>query len=115
MRICLLSAFALGLFACVGCSEFVSTPEQASKVDVVGDPADLTTDSSEQEDIVGFAVPSPDQGQPADESLSISAKITTAEEEPSMEGSREPEVSLGPADVKSSPRRPAQIGLNAPK
>lgn len=115
MRLCLFSTCALGLMVVTGCNEAVSTPGQTTAIDVVGDPADPVAESTEQPDIVGFSVPSPDLGPATDDPVNVSIKLPSAEDEPSIGADRTPEVSRGPANGKAIPHPPARIGLNDPK
>ena len=115
MRLCSLSICTLGLMVCLGCNEVISTTGQPIAIDVVGDPSDPVSESTEQPDIVGFTVPSPELGPATGDPVRLSAKLPSIEGEPSAEVDRGPEVSRGPADAKTVPHSPARIGLNEPK
>jgi len=55
-----LAAILLGVS---GCNEFVTTSEPVAALDLVGDPSDPVPDSMEPADILGSALPAPDDSE----------------------------------------------------
>ncbi len=93
-------AGSLGSLA--GCSEFVAPGERTSVIDVVGEPSDPTPDSMTRADILGSAVPMPDE---ADSITDTGASHGTAKPFPedqvdSAEGATELDVADGHGVVK---------------
>lgn len=63
MRSFITFAFIGILANLTGCNEFVATNEPVTAIDVVGDPSDPVADSMEPADILGSAMPDPDDSE----------------------------------------------------
>ena len=94
-RYWVLLAGSLGSFA--GCSEFVSTGERTTASDVVGEPSDPTTESLGKADILGSALPMPDDAESVTDSTAEPLQPKPFPDEPGTpaDSTDEPDVNSG--------------------
>lgn len=59
-----------------GCNEFVSTQQQVTALDVVGEPNDPVPDSKEPADILGSAIGFPDESESVTGSVTNDSSLT---------------------------------------
>ncbi len=69
-RLCVLWLTGLSLLS--GCGEFVRTDERTTAIDVVGEPSDNTPNTMEPADILGSALPAPDDSESLTDAESLS-------------------------------------------
>jgi len=106
---------SLGSFA--GCNESINTNERAVAIDVVGEPADPTTESMGKADIMGSAPSLPDD---LDSDTELAAeplvpKSLPDDPEDSMDGTDEPDVNGGNGIAKPVSLKTKRTGPNLSK
>ncbi|WP_010582419.1 hypothetical protein [Schlesneria paludicola] len=86
-------ALAAILVSTSGCNEFVTTSEPVTAIDVVGDPNDPVPDSMEPADILGSALPAPDDSE----------ALTDNKSDDSPTGENEDQLSASDRDAIAKP------------